>query len=537
MKDLRKKTASGFAYKLAERVGAQGINFIIQLLLARILVPEEYGVISLVTVIITILDVFVTYGFGNSLIANKNSDSLDFSTCFYFGLVLAAVVYVGTFFGAPLIADFYETPVLTPLIRVMAIRVPLAAINSVQHAYVSKHMRFKKFFYATLIGTIISGVIAVVMAYLGCGVWSLVEQYLGNVLIDTLCLWIIVGWRPTKEFSFHRLKAIFAYGWKILAVGLIDTLYSRLRTLVIGKKYTKEDLAYYNRGYQFPSFGMRLIEPTVNTVLFPALSNCQDNQDEMRAITQKVIKVSTFIIYPIMVGLAAVAKPLVTVLLTEKWLPCVIYLQIGCLANLFRPQQFINSCVIKASGNSGLLLKLDIIKKAIGLVLLIVSMQFGVLWIAISLVATYLISMLINIAPNHKILNYGYWQQFKDVFGNLILALIMGACVYPLSFLKLNNVLLLVLQITVGVGVYVGLSLLTRNESLVFARQYVKKTLKDLKRKKNAKNNAEAAVQTEIEAPAGPDAAKNTENGPADAEPAIAAEPTEEEDHERNEEV
>jgi len=482
MKNVKQKAASGFAYKFAERVGAQGISFIVQILLARILMPEEYGLVALVTVFILVCDVFVTYGFGNSLIVNKKSDSVDFSTCFYFGLCLAAVLYTVVFFAAPLVAEFYNESYLTPIIRVMALRIPMAAVNSVQHAYVQKNMWFKKFFYATLIGTIISGVIAVVMAYLGCGVWALVEQYLGNVFIDTVCLWIIVGWRPTKEFSFKRLKAIYDYGWKILAVGLIDTLYGQLRNLIIGKKYSKADLAYYNRGYRFPSFAMRLIEPTVNSVLFPALAQCQDDREQMRDITRKVIMTSTFIIAPVMVGLAVIARPLVLVLLTEKWLPCVVYLQIGCLANLFRPNQFINNCVVRASGDSELLLKLDILKKAIGIVILLVSMHFGVFWIAFSLVFFYFISMVINIAPNRRILGYGYLEQCRDFLKNLVPALVMGAVIYPLSFLALPPIVLLVIQVAEGVAVYWGIAVVTKNQSyhmaVSFAGRFVRGFLK-----------------------------------------------------------
>lgn len=483
MSDIKRKTASGFAYKFAERAGAQGINFLVQILLARILMPEEYGVIALVTVFITICDVFVTYGFGNSLVVNKDSDSIDFSTCFYFGLCLAVVIYAIIFFGAPLIADFYNKQQLIPIVRVMGLRLPIAAANSVQHAYVQKHMWFKKFFYATLIGTVVSGIVAVIMAYAGFGVWALVEQYLGNVLIDTVCLWIIVGWRPTREFSLERLKKIYNYGWKILAVGLIDTLYGQLRNLIIGKKYSSEDLAYYNKGYHFPSFGMRLIEPTVNTVLFPALSQSKDNQKQMMDITRKVMMASTFIISPIMVGLAVIAKPLVIVLLTEKWLPCVIYLQIGCLANLFRPNQFINNCVVRASGNSALLLKLDILKKAIGLVILLISMNYGVFWIAFSLVFVYFISMVINIAPNRSILNYGYMAQAKDFIKNLIPAFIMGACVYPISFLGLKPIITLVFQIIAGVIVYWGIAVVTKNESYRTTLNFAKRMLKQ--RRKN----------------------------------------------------
>ncbi len=470
---LKRKAASGFAYRFAERALAKSISFVIQLLLARLLLPEEYGLIALVTVVITICDVFVTYGFGNALVVNKDSDQLDFSTCFYFCIVLAILLYVVLFFTSPIIASFYKNEALTPILRVMGLRIPLAAVNSVQHAYVAKHLRFKKFFYATLIGTILSGVGALVMAYMGFGVWALVEQYLGHAFIGTFCLWFIVGWRPTWQFSFARLKAIYSFGWKILAIALIDTVFSRLRSLVIGKKYSSGDLAYYNRGYSFPSFGMRMIEPTVNSVLFPTLSKCNDDQSHMRQITRRVLQVSTYIISPIMIGLIVTAKPLVLVLLTEKWLPCVIYLQIGCTANLFRCQQFINNCVIKSSGQAGLLLKLDILKKGIGLVLLLVSMNFGVIWIAWSLVAFYFISMVINVAPNRKILNYGYWEQFKDVAQNMLPALLMGTCIYPIQLLHLHNIILLVLQIIVGAAFYLGISAVMKNESFLFALRFV----------------------------------------------------------------
>ena len=476
-KKLKKKIKSGFIYKFAERVGANGVKFILSIVLARILSTHDYGLISLVLVFITICDVFVTYGFGNSLIANKKSDQLDFSTCFYFGFFLSIILYAVLYCVAPFIAGYYgnyDKELLTSVIRVMGIRLPIAAINSVQHAYVSKNMWFKKFFYATMIGTVISGIIALFMAYNGFGVWALVEQYLGNVILDTICLWIIVGWRPTKEFSFARLKVIYSYGWKILVVGLIDTVYSRLRNLIIGKKYSSDDLAFYNRGYTFPSFGMRLIEPTVNSVLFPALSSCQDNLDEMRNITRKVLQVSTYVISPFMIGLAIVAKPLVIILLTEKWIPCVIYLQIGCIANLFRCQQFINNCVIKASGRSGLLLKLDILKKFIGIGILIVSVRFGVIAIAWSLVAVYFISMVINVAPNRQLLKYGYLIQFKDVGMNMLPAIVMGICIYPFCMLEMSPVVLLLCQIVVGIAIYLGLSVLMKNESFIYVLSIVK---------------------------------------------------------------
>lgn len=456
---LEGKTVSGFIFKFAESAGAKGFNFIISIVLARMLLPEEFGIISLVTIFITICDVFVTYGFGNSLIVDKKSDNLDFSTCFYFGIVFSLAVYVIIWFAAPFISAYYGYPILISIIRVMGIRVPISAINSVQQAYVSKNMMFRKFFYATLIGTIVSGIIAIVMAQCGFGVWALVEQYLGNVCIDTVCLWIIVGWRPNLAFSFKRLKKIYSYGWKILVTGLIDTGYNQLRSLVIAKKYTSSDLAYYNKGTSFPTFGIDIIEPTIAGVIFPALSHCNDNKMQMKSILRKVVKASTYIIFPIMFGLLATSKSLVRVILTSRWDSCVIFLQIGCLAFMFRPIQVINNCVVQASKRSDLLLKLNIIKKGIGIVLLLISMNYGVEAIAISLVITNVVATIINIFPNRKIVGYGYLEQLRDIGLNFFISFVMGGIVYAENLLQISDLLLLIIQVFTGVIVYIAISI------------------------------------------------------------------------------
>lgn len=479
MDDIKKKTLSGFVYKFAERGAAQGISFIVQIILARILMPEEFGTIALLTVLMAILDVFVTYGFGNSLVVNKKSDDLDFSTCFFFGLFLAGLLYVGVYIFSPYISQyFYGHDELDLLVKIMALRMFIAAVNSVQHAYVQKKMQFKLFFYATLIGTIMSGVVGVTMAYTEFGVWALAAQYLSNALFNTITLWIVSEWRPKWLFSFQRLKAIYDYGWKILAVGLVDTIFGQIRSLIIAKQYSRSDLAYYNRGTTFPAFGMRLIEPTINGVLFPALSNCNDNQKMMKSITQRVIKTSTFIICGVMCFLIAVAKPLVVLLLTEKWLPCVVFLQIGCLAYVLRPLQIINTCVIRASGRSGLLLKLDLIKKMIGIALLLMMMPFGVEAIAWSYVAFNVISTIINIYPNKEILKYGYMEQFRDLSINLIVGIAMGIIVWLLTLLPINYAVMLGLQIVIGMLSYMIISKWFRIESFNYINQLVLNQIK-----------------------------------------------------------
>lgn len=476
MDNLKEKTLKGFIYKFLERLGASGIQLVVSIVLARILMPNEYGIVSIVAICITLLDVFVTYGFGNSLVVFKDSDQIDFSTCFYFGIALSVVLYFIFFIVAPYLSSWfsynpltdtnkYDVELLTNVFRVMGLRLPIAAINSVQHAYVQKKMMFRKFFYSTLIGTIISGVAAIVLAVLGFGVWALVVQYLGNIVIDTICLFIFVKWRPSLCFSFARLKGIYSYGWKILIVGLIDVGYSELKSIIIAKKYSSADLAYYNKGNEFPSTCNNFIEPTISTVSLPALSNANDDPVLMKNITRRCIKISTYFIFPIMIGLACVAKPLILTLLTDKWSGSIIYLQIFCVAYLFRPIQFINNSVIRASGKSGLLLILDIIKKVIGVALLIGGIFFGVEGIAISFAITNLISLIINIWPNKKILKYGYFEQFKDIFENLFLSVIMGIIVWLLSLINMPALALLFLQVFTGIVIYVCLSLLFKNDS------------------------------------------------------------------------
>lgn len=451
MDNLKQKTLSGFIYKLGERGASQVVSFIVQIILARLLLPEEFGIIALLLVFITILDVFVTYGFGNSLIVNKDSDDLDFSTCFYFGILLSIFIYCIVFLCSPFISSFfYGKNELDIIIKVMALRMPISAVNTVQYAYVAKQMQFRLFFYANLAGVFLSGILSVIMAYLGYGVWALVAQNLSNALFSTIILWFCSDWRPKWMFSFSRLKVIYDYGWKILSVGLVDQLFSQISSLVIAKKYSASDLAYYNRGEVFPSTGISLFEPTVSNVLFPALSNCNDDQMMMKSITKRVTSVSIYLICGFMFMLAAVAKPLVVVLLTEKWLPCVIFLQICCISGSFRPVQVINNCVIRASGKSGLLLRIDLIKKGIGLILLVASMNYGVVAIAISMVATNFISMLINIYPNREILQYGYCEQFRDIVSNMIVPLIAAIPVWLLSLLPFSYMGLLILQIVLG---------------------------------------------------------------------------------------
>lgn len=491
MKDnLKAKTISGFIYKLFERIGAKGIYFFVSILLARLILPNEFGIIALVMIFVEICDVFVSHGFGNALIVYQDSDEVDFSTCFWFCLGLSALLFGAVWFSSDLIASFfdkYDSSLLSLLIKVMAARIPLAAINTVQHAFIKKNMLFKKFFWATIVGTLISGGVAVWMAFSGHGVWALVEQYLGNILIDTILITIVIRWRPRFVFSIEKLKRILKYGWKVLIVGLIDTGYAQMRSIVVGKKYSSEDLAFYSKGTTIPQTGVSVFEDTLSEVFYSAISNCNDDKSIMVNASRKVMAISTFLIFPIVVGIGAVGKEMIVCFMTEKWLPALVFLEIGCLAFLFRPVQIINSCIIGASGKSNLLLISDIINKCIGIGLLFfflflenTSVMDKVIGIAFSYAITNIISTLINIAFVKKIIPYSYLLQFKDIFKNLITALLMGASVLCFSyFVNIGIVgLKLFIEVTLGIILYFAMSFLFKNKSLYTVISIVRDKLK-----------------------------------------------------------
>ena len=488
--NLTQKTISGIIWKLAERLGAQIVTLLVSIILARILLPKDYGIVSIVTIVITILNVFVTYGLGTSLIQKKNSDQLDFSTVFYSGIILSLLLYGILFFIAEPIAIFYENEQITWVLRVMGLRLPLAAINSVQQAYVSKKMIFRKFFFATLFGTIISGIVGITMAYNGYGVWSLVAQYLTNVLIDTIVLFIIVKWRPSLVFSFNRLKKLFSYGWKLLVSGLLDTGYNELRSLIIGKKYSTTDLAFYDKGKQFPSLVVTNVNSSISSVLFSAMSRIQDSKEKVKEATRKSIRICSYLIFPCMVGLAAVAEPFVKVVLTDKWLEIVPYLQIMCFVFAFYPVHVANLEALKATGRSDVFLILEVVKKILGISILLATMWFGVFWIAMGMTFTTILSCFINAYPNRKLLNYSYKEQFLDLLPNMFISAIMGILVYFLSYMDSNIYLLLFFQIFVGVTSYIGLSFITKNYSFNYLFMFVKKTMNTIVSKNRNNGNS-----------------------------------------------
>ena len=478
MDNSKQNVFSNVIWRFAERCGAQVVSFIVSIVLARILAPEAYGTIALIMVFTNILQVFVDSGLGNALIQKKDADDLDFSTVFYANITVCLVLYVSVFLCAPAIANFYNDESLVAVIRVLSLTLVISGVKNVQQAYVSKKLIFKKFFFATLAGTIGAAFIGIAMAKKGFGVWALVAQQLFNLTVDTIVLWITVKWRPKLMISFGRLKKLFYYGWKLSASALLDTTYENIRQLVIGKIYSSADLAFYNKGKQFPNLIVTNINTSIDSVLLPTMSNEQDNKIKVRDMTRRAIKTSIFIMSPLMMGLAFASKNIVTLLLTEKWLECVPYLCVFCVTFMFYPIHTANLNAIKAMGRSDLFLKLEIIKKIVGVTLLLVTMHISPIAMAYSLLISGLLSQIINSWPNKKLLGYSYIEQVKDILPSVLLAVFMGVIVYLIGLIKLPIILSLVFQVVVGGTIYILGAKILKIDSFKYLFELIKSILK-----------------------------------------------------------
>ena len=473
-----KVTIQNFFWRFAERCGAQLVTFIVSIVLARILAPEDYGTIALVTVFTTIMQVFVDSGLGIALIQKKDADDLDFSSVFYFNFAVCIVLYALMFLAAPYIAKFYDDNTLVPIVRVISLTIVISGVKGIQQSYVSRNMLFKRFFYATLGGTIFSAFLGIGMAYAGFGVWAIVAQQLSNTAIDTLILWITVKWRPKKMFSWERLTNLLKFGWKLLASSLLDTVYNNLRNLIIGKIYSSSDLAYYNQGDKCPKLIVANINTSIDSVLLPTMSQAQDDRERVKMMTRRAIKTSTYVMAPLMMGLVFCAVPIVKLVLTDKWLPCVFFLRVFCITYMFWPIHTANLNAINAMGRSDLFLKLEVIKKVVGMILLFSTMWLSVKAMAYSLLISSVCSQIINSWPNRKLLHYGYLEQLKDILPGILLAIGMGVCVYFIGELPVPYEILLVIQIFAGGMIYIAGSIIFKLDSFEYIWGIVKSYLK-----------------------------------------------------------
>lgn len=481
------KVLSSLFWKFMERGGTQGIQFIVQIILARLLLPEDYGIIALVVVFTSIASIFVQSGLNTALIQKKDADELDFSSVFYLSLFLACIIYFTLFFLAPSIAIFYNIPEITPVFRVLSITLIFGVFNSIQNAVISRRLQFKKLFLSSTGAFFISGIVGIYMAYTGFGVWALVWHQISNSLAVTLILWFTVKWRPRLLFSYNRVKSLFSYGWKLLLTSLINRLYDEISSLIIGKMYAPAMLGFYNRGRSFPQLLVSNLDGSIQSVMFPVLSSQQDNKTLVKNMMRRSVVTSSFFVFPMMVGLAVIAEPLVKLLLTEKWLPAVPFIQIFCVSYVLTPIQSANLEAIKALGYSDVYLKLALIKRTIGIVILIITVFFGVYAIAMGQAIISFISSFINAHPNKRLLDYSYREQWCDIMPSFLLSLVMGVVIFCVKWLELTVIITLILQIFIGIFIYMGLAWIFKLESFA----YLLDTIKDLfsKRQKARTNN------------------------------------------------
>ncbi|MBR5595996.1 MAG: lipopolysaccharide biosynthesis protein [Paludibacteraceae bacterium] len=454
-----------------ERISAQLVQLVVSIVLARILSPSDYGAVAMVTIFVMLANVLIEGGFSSALIQKKDADDIDFSTVFYFSIAFSLVLYAILYFSAPAISSFYgeEYKILTPVLRVLGIQVIIFAVNSVQQAYVQRQMMFKNFFWATLVGTIVSAVVGLFMAYSGFGIWSIVAQQLTAGIINTLTLYIVTRKLPIWAFSFSRLRSLFNYGVKLLGASLLVTGYQELRALIIGKLYTAQDLAFFDRGKQFPSLIVTNINSSIGAVLFPKMAKEQDSIEQIKRTTRMSIRFSSYIMSPIMFGLSAVSEPFIRIVLTEKWVGCVPLMQWFCLVFLFMPIHTANMQALKAIGRSDTFLKLELIKKTIELLSL-----FAVVWISVDAIVINMAILTtlftaVNAFPNRKLLNYNYKEQIRDIFPSIIMSLVMLLLILIFNRLVvLTDLMTIFVDFFLGSALYIGMSIVTKNKEYMY---------------------------------------------------------------------
>jgi teichuronic acid exporter len=475
---------SNLFWKLMERSGTQGIQLLVQVILARLLLPADYGVIAIMAIFLSIAGVFVQSGLNTALIQKKDADDIDFSSVFFLSLLIAGLCYIALFVSAPAISHFYQEPRLILVMRVLGLTLFMGAFNSIQNAVIAKGMKFKKLFFSSIGAIVISGIVGIVMAYAGLGVWALVGQQLTNQLMITSILWFTVNWRPRFILSFSRLRLLFSFGWKLLASSLLNMLSGSLRSLIIGKVYTPTMLGYYDMGSKLPGLIIENINGSILAVMLPTLSFHQDDKLKVKSLLRRAIVTSSFIVFPMMAGFAIIAQPLVIIMLTEKWLPTVPFIQLTCIAYAFWPFHSANLQAINAMGRSDIFLKLEIIKVALALVMIAVTLPFGIYALVIGGTAVGVVSTYINAYPNKQLLNYAYLEQIKDILPSFLLTFAMSGIIISLQLLNLSPLLTLIIQVIVGACSYTLMAKIFKLECF----NYLIETLKQIKEKKQNSN-------------------------------------------------
>lgn len=447
---LKNKTVKGTVWSSLDAFLGQGITFLVGLVLARLLSPEEYGLIAIITIFISVFNSIVDSGFSNALIRKQDATEADYNTVFYTNLAISAVLSTALFFGAPRIADFFSRPQLTPLTKAMSSVVIINAFAIVQNIRLTKNIDFKTKTKVSLIASLTSGVIGIAMAFGGFGVWSLVAQQISKQLLNSVFLWFFIRWMPKLLFSWKSFKEMFDFGWKLLVSGLINTIWTEIYQVIIGKFYQPQTLGQYTRAQQFSSIFSSNLTSIIQRVSYPVLSQLQDDKERLKSGYKRIIKITMLVSFVLMLGLAAIAKPMILVLIGDKWLPAVPFLQILCFNMMLYPLHSINLNMLQVQGRSDLFLKLEIVKKIVGVIPLCLGIFVNIYYMLIGSVFVGFFSYYLNARYSGPFLNYSIKEQVKDIMPGFSIALLVALPVYAISYLPLNPFILLPMQLLVG---------------------------------------------------------------------------------------
>ena len=473
--EIEKKAGSGFFWKIMENGGTQGVQFLISLVLARLLSPKEYGTLAILSILVTLANVLIQNGFATSLIQKKEADALDFSSVLYCSLFLAGVLYLLLFLLAPRFAVFFGDPEMVSLVRVLLLVLFPGGLIAVQHAYIARNMAFRYLFEGTLLASLFSGGISIFLALGGFKVWALVwQQLVYYLLLAGFLSFRLKGFFGKRAFSPKRLGALFSFGSRILAASLLDTLFTNLYSLAIGKAFSQEILGNYYRGEQFPKLITGSGAAVIQSVLLPLMSAKQAEKKALQVLLSHTVRVSAYIIFPMMGGMAAAADRIILVLLGEQWRAAIPFLVLLALAYGMWPLHICNLQAIAATGRSDIFLWQEVIKKLLGLAVLALGICWGMLWLVVLKAVSEFLGILINAWPNRRLLSYGPFRQMKEVFPSFFLTLLMGASVWGIGRVLPYTLGGLLLQIGFGMAVYILLSLLFRLEEWSFLRDRIR---------------------------------------------------------------
>lgn len=454
MGNIKDETIKGVKWSAIERFSVQGIQFLLGIIMARLLTPSDYGIIGMLAIFMAIAQSFVDSGFSNALIRKLNRKDIDFSTVFFFNVFVGIICYALLFFLSPAIALFFDTPILKDVLRVLAVNLFINSLAVVQRARLTIAVDFKTQAKATVVAVTLSGVLGITLAYCGMGVWALVYQSVANTSINVCLLWLFARWYPKLEFSIESFKEMFSYGSKLLISGLIQTVYSKLSGLAIGKYYTSIDLGYYSRGEQFAALPSDSLNGVLQRVTFPVFSKIQNDDMRLMSVYRKYIKVTSIIMFFFLTLLASISKPLISIVLTDKWLPAVVFLQIFCFDYMFDHICRINLNLLQVKGRSDLFLRLEIIKKTISTFILVISIPFGVMWICLTKIIYTQIAIVINCYYTGKLFNVGYLVQLKDYGKYFLISFVACVPSFLFDYADMNKFVHITIGPLMSVGLY-----------------------------------------------------------------------------------